>query len=90
MSDSLRMTAPGASPAIQTTESAASSVPVVATVEGLRLAVASSEWFDRSRPRWRNTDAGAPGLVERERRFRNSPANGQRGAIDSDATIRLD
>jgi hypothetical protein len=48
MSDSLRMIAPGANPALQATASAARPVPALSTVDGLRLAPTSSEWFDRS------------------------------------------
>jgi hypothetical protein len=38
-------------------------------------------------PRWRDPDAAVQHLVEHERRFRNAPAQGQRGAIDDILTI---
>jgi hypothetical protein len=43
--------------------------------------------FSWESPRWRDPDAAAQHLVEHERRFRNAPAQGQRGAIDDSLTI---
>jgi hypothetical protein len=43
--------------------------------------------FSWESPRWRDPDAAAQHLVEQERRFRNAPAQGQRGAIDDNLTI---
>ena len=43
--------------------------------------------FNWESPRWRDPDAAAQHLVEHERRFRNAPAQGQRGAIDDILTI---
>jgi len=43
--------------------------------------------FSWESPRWRDPDAAAQHLVEHERRFRNTPAQGQRGAIDDNLTI---
>ena len=43
--------------------------------------------FSSESPRWRDLDAAAQHLVEHERRFRNAPAQGQRGAIDDNLTI---
>jgi hypothetical protein len=44
--------------------------------------------FGWESPRWRNPDAAAQRGNERERRFHNAPAPGQRGAIDDYRTIR--
>jgi hypothetical protein len=41
-------------------------------------------------PRWRNPDAPAQRVIERERRFRNTPAPCQQGAIDDYRTIARD
>jgi hypothetical protein len=43
--------------------------------------------FSWESPRWRDHDVAAQHLVEHERRFRNAPAPGQRGAIDGYLTI---
>src|SRR2546427_8721515 len=43
--------------------------------------------FTWESPRWRESDAATQHLVEHERRFRNAPAQGQRGAIDNNLTI---
>jgi hypothetical protein len=43
--------------------------------------------FSWESPRWREPDAATQHLVEHERRFRNAPAQGQRGAIDDNLTI---
>jgi hypothetical protein len=43
--------------------------------------------FSWESPRWRDPDAAAQHLVEQERRFRNAPAQGQRGAIDDNLSI---
>jgi hypothetical protein len=43
--------------------------------------------FSWESPRWRDPDAAVQHLVEHERRFRNAPAQGQRGAIDDNLTI---
>jgi hypothetical protein len=43
--------------------------------------------FSSESPRWRDLDAAAQHLVEHERRFRDAPAQGQRGAIDDHLTI---
>ncbi len=53
-------------------------------VASLETQTATSAWES---PRWRNPDAAAQHLVEQERRFRNIPAQGQRGAIDENLTI---
>jgi hypothetical protein len=52
------------------------------------LATADGERrFSWGSPRWRDPDAAAQHLVEHERRFRNAPAQGKRGAIDDNLTI---
>jgi hypothetical protein len=43
--------------------------------------------FSWESPRWRDPDAAAQHLVEQERRFRNAPAQGQRGAIDDNLSM---
>jgi hypothetical protein len=43
--------------------------------------------FSWESPRWRDLDAADQYLVEHERRFRDAPAQGQRGAIDDNLTI---
>ena len=43
--------------------------------------------FSWESPRWREPDAATQHLVEHERRFRNAPAQGQRGAIDDNLSI---
>jgi hypothetical protein len=43
--------------------------------------------FSWESPRWRDPDAAAQHLVEQERRYRNAPAQDQRGAIDDNLTI---
>jgi hypothetical protein len=43
--------------------------------------------FSWESPRWREPDAATQHLVEHERRFRNAPAQGQRGAIDDNLTV---
>lgn len=43
--------------------------------------------FSWESPRWRDPDAASEHVVERERRFHDAPAPGQRGAIDDDLTI---
>jgi hypothetical protein len=43
--------------------------------------------FSWESPRWRDPDAAAQHLVEQERRYRNTPAQDQRGAIDDNLTI---
>ena len=43
--------------------------------------------FNWESPRWRDPDAAAQHLVEHERRYRDAPAQGQRGAIDNNLTI---
>jgi hypothetical protein len=43
--------------------------------------------FSWESPRWREPDAATQYLVEHERRLRNAPAQGQRGAIDDNLTI---
>jgi hypothetical protein len=52
----------------------------VANVDGERR-------FSSESPRWRDFDGAAQHLVEHERRFRDAPARGQRGAIDDNLTI---
>jgi len=43
--------------------------------------------FSWESPRWRDPDAATQHLVEQERRFRNAPAQGQRGAIDDNLSM---
>jgi len=43
--------------------------------------------LDWEAPRWRHDDEASQGDAELEYRFRNTPAPGQRGAIDDDRTI---
>jgi hypothetical protein len=45
--------------------------------------------FNWEMPRWRNAEADGRRLAERERRFRNSSAARQRGAIETELTIRV-
>jgi hypothetical protein len=43
--------------------------------------------FSSESPRWRDFDGAAQHLFEHERRFRDAPDRGQRGAIDDNLTI---
>jgi hypothetical protein len=61
-----------------------------ATGEVVRTYLATGDGerrFSWESPRWRDPDAATQHQVERERRFRNAPAQGQRGAIDDNLTI---
>lgn len=79
-----RVTAPVGAPPVASLEAQTSTGEVVRTY----LANADGErGFNWESPRWRDPDAAAQHLVEHERRFRNAPAQGQRGAIDDILTI---